>query len=121
MFCAPLQARPERRSRVGAFPLLLAVILAALQAATPFAHAMLHVAAAEAAQVPHHQSSPAWGSTAPEEKPCALCAADHLPALPETATMATPVVLAEASAAVSPVSRPSSAPLDLFCRPPPSL
>lgn len=105
----------------GAVPLVIALLLALLQAATPFAHAMLHAAqpASFSQGHPGHGGGPGWTATVADEKPCALCAADHLPALPGSPRVGHAPVAARALAAAPSVSTSSSAPLDLFCRPPP--
>lgn len=112
------QMRRACRARVGAMPLLVALLLAVLQAAVPVAHAMLHVVfrpAAQALQV----DAPELKASAAADAPCPLCAADHLPALPQTrlAAVAVASTAAEPENAFCPMQ--SSAPLDVFCRPPP--
>ena len=127
MHCVPRQLRPRNRARLRALPVLIALLLATLQAVTPFAHAMLHVStAAQGVSVDRGLHPGSGWNGAPEdraedEKPCALCAADHLLALPEAAAATVQTATARAYTAARFVSTRSSAPLDLFCRPPPSL
>ena len=114
----------RRAARVrlpGGLPLLVALLLGLLQAGMPFAHALLHVAARAQVQQAQEATQPEFRATLADERPCALCAADELPALPGLRPAAVPLRATSALRRTDAATERSSAPLEVFCRPPPVL